>query len=38
MEQVMNIMECNSCGNRIIGIRCDHCGGIVVGRICCNGI
>ena len=32
------LWKCNSCGNRIIGIRCDHCGGIVVGRICCNGI
>lgn len=32
------LWKCNSCGNRIIGIRCDHCGGTVVGRICCNGI
>ena len=23
------LWKCNSCGNRIIGIRCDHCGGYV---------
>lgn len=32
------LWKCNSCGDRIIGIRCNHGGSAVLGRICCDGI